>query len=95
MTQPEINPDRVRAVITHAVNGLDPQDRAERVAHCLTHNQHGVTMHPDTADNLVEFRWGGRTLALLPVDVLTGDGPLHGEFVSEAPDDLSELDGDA
>jgi hypothetical protein len=89
----DLKPDRVRAVITHAVNGLDPQDWADRVAHCRKHNKHSVTMHPDPADNVIEFRWGGRTLAILPVDALTVDGLLVGEFVSETPDDLSELDG--
>jgi hypothetical protein len=57
--QPEINPNAVRSLLTHAVAGLDPADRAERMAWCRRHQQHGVTMHTDNNDDLVELRWGG------------------------------------
>jgi hypothetical protein len=49
---------------------------------------------PTPTTTVVEFRWGGCTLALAPLDVLTGDQPLVGQFVAEVPDDLAELDED-
>lgn len=62
---------RVHAILAQAVAGLDPVDRAERIAYCRTHNEHGVRMFPATDDDLIEFRWGGRTLAMVQRDVLT------------------------
>jgi hypothetical protein len=92
MTEPtpdEIVAQRVREVIENAVAGLDPADRAERIAHCREHDEHGVRMFPGADDDLIEFRWGGRTLALVHPDVLTvADlGPVQAEFVAvELPD---------
>ena len=78
---------RIRALLEQAVAGLDPTDRAERIAWCEEHDQHGVTMHPNGDDDLVEFRWGGRTLAMVPNEVLFGEYPLPApEFIGEVPD---------
>jgi hypothetical protein len=92
--QPDLNPDRVRAILTHAINGLSPQDRAERIAYCNQHG-HGASAHPDPQDDVLEFRWGGRPLAFVPFAVLRGDGPIVGQFVSELADDIGGLDDDA
>lgn len=77
---------RVHEILTAAVAGLDPTDRAERIAWCQATGQHGVRMHPSAHDDLLEFRWGGRRLAMVHRDVLTDDGPIQREFIAEMPD---------
>ncbi|TVX95897.1 hypothetical protein FPV58_26670 [Mycolicibacterium porcinum] len=77
-------PARVHEILTAAVADLDPSDRAERIAWCHATGQHGVRMHPSTEDDLLEFRWGGRTLAMVHRDVLADDGPIQREFIAEA-----------
>jgi hypothetical protein len=61
VTTPDPLPARVRALLTDAVARLDPADRAERIAYCQAHDEHGTRMHLTDDDNLIEFRWGGRT----------------------------------
>jgi hypothetical protein len=63
---------------------------------CQQHGVVGVTMHPDPADDLIEFRFGGRMLALVPLDVLTGDQPITGRFIADVPDTVPDdlLGGD-
>ncbi|MEX3652378.1 hypothetical protein ABFW14_19010 [Mycolicibacterium fortuitum] len=78
-------PTRVHEILTAAVADLDPSDRAERIAWCHATGQHGVRMHPSDDDDLLDFRWGGRTLAMVHRDVLTGDGPIQREFIAESP----------
>jgi hypothetical protein len=68
--QPEINPNALRSLLTHAVAALQPAERTERMDWCRRHN-HAVTMHADKGDRLAELRWGGRTLALVPLAELT------------------------
>jgi hypothetical protein len=82
---PVLNPDKVRQLIADAWSRLSPQDQAERNRFDIDHGIRGVTMHPD--GDLIEFRRGGRTLALVHRDVLCDDGPLdvEGEFI---PDNL-------
>ncbi|OBJ95130.1 hypothetical protein A5746_01880 [Mycolicibacterium conceptionense] len=75
--------NRVQEILTAAVADLDPSDRAERIAWCHATGQHGVRMYPSDDDDLLDFRWGGRTLAMVHRDVLTGDGPIQREFISE------------
>jgi len=92
----DLNLDKVRAVIAHAWAGLDPADRADRIAHDIAHNVAGVTMQTGSADDLIEFVRGGRRLALVHRDVLCGDGPLDGAavFIAELPDTVpDELGG--
>jgi hypothetical protein len=90
MTDDNLNPDRVRAVIGDAWARLSPQDRAERIAYDKAHNVLGVTMH--THGDSIEFVRGGRTLAAVHRDVLTGDAPLpSGEFVPEPEDMDAEI----
>jgi hypothetical protein len=89
MTNPEdLNADKVRAVIASAVAGLSPQDRAERIEWCRQNDAHGVRMFVGTYDDddSLEFRWGGRSLLLIPRDALTGDTPIAGTYI---PDDAS------
>ena len=43
-------------------------------------------MHPSTDDDLLEFRWGGKQLALVHRDVLLDDGPFRAEFIADTPD---------
>ncbi len=92
MTEPNFIPERVQAVIQHAVAGLDPADRADRVAYCQQHDEHGVRMFPGDQDDLLEFRWGGRTLALVHRDVLTDPNTrqVHTTFIAETPDTLPD-----
>lgn len=85
---------RVAALLQAAVAGLDPADTAERMAWCRAHNAHGVRMHRDESDDVLEFRWGGRTLAMVrAADLADPDAELAAEFVAEdvpdtVPDDL-------
>jgi hypothetical protein len=79
-----IDPERMRAIIATAVAGLTPQDRAAREAWCVANNSHGVRMFPASDhDDVVEFRWGNRSLAMVRLDDLLGDGPLHGVYQSD------------
>lgn len=83
--------DRVRDLIQHAVAGLDPTDRAERIAYCRAHKEHGVRAHISDEDDLIEFVWGGRRLAMARVDDLFGDEPLVAEFIAaEVPDHVPD-----
>lgn len=89
MTGDEQFDARVQALLSHAVAGLDPQDRAERIAWCRAHDELGVRMHLSEADDLLEFRWGGRTLCLIHRDVLdNSDGPIRAELINELPDQI-------
>lgn len=82
---------RIKALLTAAVANLDPTDRDERVAYCRDHDEHGVRMHVDPADDVLEFRWGGRTLAMVNAADLAGTAPLRAEFVaSDLPDSVPE-----
>ncbi|HUL99427.1 MAG TPA: hypothetical protein VLU24_08420 [Mycobacterium sp.] len=64
---------RLQILLRHALAQLDPADLAERIQWCREHTDHGVTMHLDDADDLLEFRWGGRCLALVYRRVLDDD----------------------
>jgi hypothetical protein len=77
---------RMQALLADTVARLDPADRAERIAYCEAHNEHGITIHLDDNDDVLEFRWGGRTLAMVHRDVLLDDGPIHVEFNTDVPD---------
>lgn len=84
-----MNANELRQMLTAAVAGLDPEDVAERIAWCRANGQHGVRMHTSDQDDLLDFRWGGRTLAMVHRDVLSEDedGVVVAEFVaSEVPD---------
>ncbi len=86
-------PDRIRAIIDRAVRALDPIDRAQRVAYCQAHNEHGVRAHMSDQDDLIELWWGGRLLAMVSIEALFGDGPVEETFVSlgvpdTVPDDF-------
>ena len=82
--------ERVQAVLAHAVAGLDPQDSADRAEWCREHNQHGVRMHLAEGDDVLEFRWGGRLLAMIRRADLLSDDLIQAEFVSEVPDTLPD-----
>ncbi|MCB0942706.1 MAG: hypothetical protein KDB72_20985 [Mycobacterium sp.] len=83
-------PDRIQAIISRAVDGLDPMDRAERVAYCRAHDEHGVRAHMSDQDDLIELTWGGRRLAMVSLEALFGDGPVAEVFVSEVPDHVPD-----
>jgi hypothetical protein len=85
MTEQDLNPERVRALIADAWGRLHPQDRADRIAYDVAHDIGGVTTHTD--GDLIEFVRGGRTLALVNHDQLTGDGPLDLSGREFVPDD--------
>ena len=84
MTDDPLN-DRVRLLLTHAVAALDQADRAERIAWCQQHDAHGIRMHPGD-DGILEFRWGGRRLALVAAADLAAGASLAADFVTETPD---------
>ena len=85
---------RVHVLLADALARLDPADRAERIAYCQAHDQHGIRMHPPTDDALIEFTWGGRTLAIVDRAVLLDDGPIHVEHIADLPDTLEGLTDD-
>ena len=66
--------DRIGLLLTHAVAALDPADRAERIAWCQANDAHGIRMHPGD-DGILEFRWGGRRLALVAAADLLPPAP--------------------
>jgi hypothetical protein len=91
MTDDQTFHTRVQALLSHAVAGLDDDDRAERIAWCQAHDAHGVRMYPPTDDDVIEFRWGGRTLAMIHKDVLDTDEPIRrAEFIADVPDTLPD-----
>jgi hypothetical protein len=79
---------RVRALITAAVAGLDPADRAERIAYCQAQNEHGTRMIVE--DGVLEFHWGGRRLALVAAADLSGTDPLLAVFGTDVPDTVPD-----
>jgi hypothetical protein len=90
MTNPDL-PARIQALLGSAVANLDPDDRAERIAWCQANNEHGVRMHTSDDDGLLDFRWGGRTLAMVRAEDLAGDEPLVAQFVpAEVPDTVPD-----
>lgn len=93
MTNDDLLMHRVKELIASAVAALDPLDRAQRINYCRAHDQHGVRMHTDP-DGLLEFRWGGRRLAMIRAADLDSDTPLQGEFVADVPDTLEGLTND-
>lgn len=83
---------RVRDVINDAIARLTAEDRERRIAYCREHDQHGVRMHLTEGDDLIEFRWGGKSLAIIPRELLLDDGPLPvPELVAEVPDTIDGL----
>ena len=92
----DINDDqlagRVQALLTHAVENLDPADRAERISWCQQNDQHGIRMHLSEDDELLEFRWGNRPLAMIRRQDLLGDTPVRVEYIdTDIPDTLEGL----
>jgi hypothetical protein len=79
---------RVHVLLADAVARLDRGDLAARIDYCRrAHDEPGVRMLPATDDNLIEFRGGGRTLAMVHRDVLLDDGPVHVEHIAaDVPD---------
>jgi hypothetical protein len=91
MTTPDPLPTRVRELLTDAVNRLGLADRAERISYAQATGNHGVTMHLDADDDLVEFKWGGKPLAMVPRDVLLDDQPLpEPTFIAQPPDTIPD-----
>lgn len=81
---------RVQALITNALCGLDPQDREERIAYCREHDEHGVRVFTDP-DGVLEFRWGGRTLAMVSGEDLGSSDPLDIVFqAADCPDTVPD-----
>lgn len=84
-------PGRVRALLADAIDRLDAEDRAERVAYCQASGEHGVRMHRDDGDDIIEFRWARRPLALVPVSVLLDNEPLPTPgFIAEPPNTVPD-----
>ncbi len=83
----DLNPTKVQQLLTDAWSALTPADQAERIAYDEARGIPGATMHPDE-HGLIEFRRGGRPLAVIHHDLLTGPGDLAVErqFVSDDPD---------
>lgn len=72
---------RVQEILTHSINGLSDEDRAERIAWCQENDEHGTRAVPQ--GHCTEFFWGGRLLAAVPHDVLTAEPgtPIDVTFV--------------
>lgn len=76
---------RVRALLEHAIAALDPADREARIAWCRDNDAHGIRMHVNDQDDLLEFTWGGRRLAMIHRDTLDNDRPMQFGFVNDQP----------
>ncbi len=89
-----MNPDEalrellpIRDLIAAATTALDPQDQAARIAWCRQTGQHGVRVHVTDADDLLDFWWGGRRLAMVRrADLFSGE-PLAASFVPDCVPD--------
>lgn len=82
---------RVRDLLADAMSRLDRRDYAERVGYCQDTGEHGVRMHLNPDDSVIEFRWGGRPLAMIPRDVLLDEQPLpEPQFIAETPDTVPD-----
>ena len=77
---------RIQALLEHAVDHLDPVDRAERIAHCRRTGEHGVVMHVDDNDDMLSFVWGGRALMVVQRQVLLEDAAFTATFIAEPGD---------
>jgi hypothetical protein len=85
---------KVQQLLTEAIEGLDPADRAERIAYCREHDEHGARAVRD--GDGVEFSWGGRLLAVVEAELLTDDElelPA-GQRIEGVPDTVPEEWGD-
>jgi hypothetical protein len=85
---------RMQALLADAIAGLDALDLAERIRWCRASGQHGVRLYFRDDDDVLEFRWGNRRLALINRKLLLDDAPFHAEFVEDAPD-IVPLNGPA
>jgi hypothetical protein len=47
-------------------------------------------MFDDPNDDLLEFKWGGRTLVIVERAVLLSDEPFRTEFIADAPDTVPD-----
>jgi hypothetical protein len=86
--------EKVRQVIAEAIAGLDPDDRAERIAYCREHDEHGVRAKVEGEG--VEFTWGGKLLAVVERALLTNDDleMVAGQRIEPVPDTIPEEWGD-
>lgn len=75
---------RIQYVLKAALAAMPEDVKAERVAWCNEHGQHGVTAHPSDAG--IDLQWAGRRLAFIDADALTEDALLFGSI------DGSEVD---
>jgi hypothetical protein len=81
---------KVQQLLTEAIEGLDPADRAERIAYCRETDEHGVRAQVE--DDGVEFSWGGRLLAVVERELLTNDDLelVPGQRIEGVPDTVPE-----
>lgn len=76
---------RIRALLEAATAALTPEDYAARIAYCQEHNRPHTTMHLNPDDDLIEFRWGGRRLAMVHRATLDNDRPMRFGLVNDQP----------
>lgn len=82
----EVFHERVRYVISHALANLSDEECSSRIAYCRDHNEHGVRLFSGDQDDVLDFRWGGRTLALVRRADLLSEGVLWANVVADVPD---------
>ncbi|MGY2702212.1 hypothetical protein [Nocardioides sp. HB32] len=81
---------KLSRLLAEAVEGLDPADRAERIAWCQETGQHGVSGVRE-GESIV-FMWGGRTLAVVE-GALLADDELElppGQRIAGVPDTVPD-----
>ncbi len=81
---------RLKRLLQHAVDSLDPADREDRARWCEEHNAPGVRASFDDPE-VITFTWGGRKLAEIDRSLLvdpdaTYEAVLMPEF-DTMPDD--------
>lgn len=81
---------RVADILEASVDGLAETDRLARIEYCQRTGEHGIRAFDD--GDAVEFKWGGRPLAVVDRDVFVPGAEVAGAWIPSAPDDLRELD---
>lgn len=83
---------RVQHIIAATLDAMPAATKAARVAYCQRTGEHGVSVI--VTEHELEFMWAGELLAVVDKDTFADDAyfkPLFMEPVTEAPDDLRDL----
>ena len=60
-----------------ALHALPIEDLVDRIDYCRVHNLHGMVVWPIEEPPGIEVHWGGRLLAVVPLELLDSDEPIQ------------------